>query len=166
MFLRQSVLFDPPMLNDVKILAVDNDRDTRSLYTALFESYSTTVITAESIEEALGFLEQSVPDILICEARFLGESVDPLIQQVRSITENSHILIPVFVTSTFPAINLSKHLKVKAEAYQIKPIDLDQFVAEVWNLILLSKITQPLNIYAQLAKLGISETSCCYQEVG
>lgn len=163
---RQSTLFDPSMLNDVKILAVDNDRDTGALYTALFESYNTKVITTESIKEALDILKQSVPNLLICEARFLGESVDPLIQQVRSIAENSHILIPIFVTSTFPAINLAKHLKLKVESYQIKPIDLDQFVAEVWNLILLSRITQPLNIYAQLAKLGISKPSCCYQEVG
>jgi response regulator RpfG family c-di-GMP phosphodiesterase len=154
------------MLNDVKILAVDNDCNTGVLYTALFENHSATVMTTESIEEALSLLKQFVPDILICEARFLGESVDPLIQRVRSIAESSHILIPIFVTSTFPAIDLAKHLKLKVEAYQIKPIDLDQFVAEVWNLILLSRITQPFNIHAQLAKLGISETSCCYQEVG
>jgi hypothetical protein len=51
------------------------------------------------------------------------------------------MLIPIFVTSTFPAIHLAKNLKIKIGAYQIKPIDLDQFVAEIWNLILLSKTT-------------------------
>ncbi len=41
-----------------------------------------------------------------------------------------------------------------------KPIDLDQFVAEVWNLILLSEITQPFTAHDWLTKLDISKT--CY----
>ena len=161
MFLRQGVPFEPSMLNDVRILTVDNDRDTGFLYTALLESYSATVMSSESIQEALGLLTRFVPDILICEARFLGESVLPLIQRVRSIAQDRHKLIPIFMTSTYSAINLAEHLKVKVEAYQMKPIDLDQFVAEVGNLILLSKITQLLTIHAWLERLGISETSCC-----
>lgn len=165
MFLRQGVSFEPSMFNDVKILAVDNDRDTGFLYTALFENYNVTVLATSSIKEALSLLNRFVPDILICEARFLGESVLPLIQRVRSIAQDRHKLIPIFMTSTCSAINLSEHLKVKVEAYQMKPIDLDQFVAEVWNLMLLSKITQPLTIHAWLERLGISETSCCCEGV-
>jgi response regulator RpfG family c-di-GMP phosphodiesterase len=161
MFLTKGVLFDPCIFSDVKILAVDNDPDTGALYTALLESYGATVITTESIEAALNLLKQFIPSILICEARFLGERVDPLIQQVRSIAENSHMLIPIFVTSTFPAMNLAENLQIKIEAYQIKPIDLNQFVAEVWNLILLSKITQPLTMHDCPTRLNISKIACC-----
>jgi response regulator RpfG family c-di-GMP phosphodiesterase len=148
------------MFKDVQILAVDNDRDSGALYAALFESYSVTVMSTVSIKEALNLLGRFVPDILVCEARFLGESIDPLIQQVRSIAQDRHKLIPIFVTSTCSAINLTEYLKGKVEAYQIKPIDLDQFVAEVWNLILLSEITQPFTAHDWLTKLDISKT--CY----
>lgn len=166
MFLSQGVAFNPSIVNGVRILTVDNDRDTGALYTTLFESYSVTVVATESIKEALSILNRFVPDILICEARFLGESVNPLIQQVRSIADNRHKLIPILVTSTFPAINLAEHLKIKVESYQIKPIDIDKLVAEAWNLILLSRITQPLPTRVRLAELSIGEASYCCEEVG
>lgn len=153
MLLKQAVLSNLSVCKNARILTVDNDRDSGALYTALFEGYSVTVMTTESIKEALDLLNQFVPDILVCEARFLGESVYPLIQQVRSIAQDRQKMIPIFVASTFPAINLAEYLKVKVEAYQIKPIDLDQFVTQVWNLILLSKFTQPLNIQDGLARL-------------
>lgn len=159
MFLPQGILLNPSIFQDVKILAVDNDRDSGALYTALLESYNAKVITTESIQEALGLLDQFVPDILICEARFLGESIDPLIQQVQSIAQERHKLIPIFVTSTCSAITLTQHLKFKIEAYQIKPINLDQFVTEVWDLILLSKITQPFSVPDWLASLDKNKTS-------
>ncbi len=88
----------PSMFKDVQILAVDNDRDSGALYAALFESYSVTVMSTVSIMEALNLLSRFVPDILVCEARFLGESIDPLIQQVRSIAQDRNKLIPIFVT--------------------------------------------------------------------
>lgn len=157
MSLKQGVRFDSFMFNDVRILTVDNDRDTGALYTALFESNGVTVMTTESIKEALSLLNRFVPDILVCEARFLGESVAPLIQKIRSIAQDSHKLIPIFVTSTCPAKNLAEHLKIKVEAYQIKPIDLDQFVAKVWHLILLSQTTQPLTIHDWLARLDLEQ---------
>lgn len=166
MFLKQGVLFNPFICNDVRILTVDNDRDSGALYAALFESYSITVMTTESVKEALSLLNRFVPDILVCEARFLGESVYPLIQRVRSIAEDRHKLIPIFVTSTCPAMNLAEYLEVKVEAYQIKPIDLNQFVTEVGNLILLSKTTQPLTVPDWLAKLDMGKTPYCCEGVG
>jgi response regulator RpfG family c-di-GMP phosphodiesterase len=165
MFLEQGVPFNSSMFSDVRILTVDNDRDSGALCTVLFESYSATVMAAESIQEALNLLNQFVPDILICEARFLGESVNLLIQQVRSIAQDKNKLIPVFITSTCPVTNLTESLKGKIEAYQIKPIDLDQFVTEVWNLIFLSKITQPPTIHGWMTRLDVDKTSFCFEEV-
>lgn len=166
MLLAQDVLFNQFLSSDVKILTVDNDPDTGALYTALFENYDITMVTTESVKAALELLCQFVPDVLICEARFLGESVYPLIQQVRSIAQKQHKVIPIFVASTYPDRHFADCLKVTVEAYQTKPINLNQFVAEVWSLILLAKITQPLNTHDWLAKLGTGETSCCCEKVG
>lgn len=146
MLLKQGALLNPSLYNTANILAVDNDRDSGALYAALFENYDVTVMPTESIKEALNLLNRFVPDVLICEARFLGESISPLIQRVRSLEQDSHKLIPIFMTSTCPAINLTEYLRSKIAAYQIKPIDLDQFMSEVWNLIFLSKITQPFTV--------------------
>lgn len=157
--LTSGALFNPSVLNNVQILAVDNDRDTGALYKVLFEDCGVEVTTAKSIKEALALLNGFVPDVLICEVRFLGESVEPLIQQTRYIAQNTDKIIPIFVVSTFPGMSLAEHLKVKVEAYQIKPIDIVQFVDKVWNLVLLSKIAQPLIVHDWVANLGTDETS-------
>lgn len=166
MSLTQGVLFNPSIFSKMQILTVDNDRDTGALYTALFESYGVTVRTTESIKEALDLLHRFVPDVLVCEARFRGESVYPLIRQVRSTAQNTRKVIPIFVTSTCPTMNLAEHLEVRVEAYKTKPIDLDQFVDTVWNLFLLSKISRPLNIHDWLARLDVGKTSSYCAEVG
>lgn len=161
MLLMQGVRFNSSILNQVQILTVDNDRGSGELYTASLENYGGVIVRTESIKEALSLLNRFVPDILICEVRFLGESVYPLIRQVRYVAQNRHKIIPIFAISTFPVMNLAEHLKVRVEAYQIKPIDLDQFVDEVWNLVLLSKTPQPLSIQNGLTRLGLGKTSYC-----
>lgn len=166
MFLNQDVVLDMSPVSNVQILTVDNDRDTGALYTALLKDSTVSVVATESIKSALDLLNQFTPNVLVCEARFLGESVYPLIRKVRSIAQTTHRVIPIFVTSTFSATNLTKHLTVKVEAYQIKPIDSDRFVDEVGNLLLLSKITQPLTIHDWLVTLDIGEISCCCEGVG
>ncbi len=142
----KGVLFHPSLLNNVKILTVDNNRDTGFLYAVLLGSYGAAVMTAESIKDALDLLNWFVPDILVCEARFLGESVYPLIQQVKSIAQNRSKAIPILMTSTLPAMNLAEQLKVRVEAYQMKPIELDQFVDTLRHLVLPSKIAYPPGI--------------------
>ncbi|MBD3885691.1 response regulator [Phormidium tenue FACHB-886] len=141
-------LFNLSILNNVQILIVDNDRDSAALYAALLERCGVVVTVAGSIKEALNFLNWFVPDILICEARFLGESVYPLIQEMRAVAQMRNKAIPIFVTSTFSVVGLAKHLAIKVEAYQIKPIDLDQFRNEVWKLMLLPEMSQPLSLQA------------------
>lgn len=161
MTLTQNVLLNPSVLNNMQILTVDNERDSGALYRAVLEDYGVELTTTESIQEALDLLHQFVPDIVICETRFLGESVYPLLQQVRSIGKNSHKIIPVFVTSTYPEINLAEQLKVKVEAYQIKPVNIDQFVDQVCKLALLSKVGKPFSVQDCLAILNLEEIHCC-----
>lgn len=154
------------MLHNVQILTVDNDLDSGELYTALLERCGITVMATESIKAALNFLDQFVPDILICEGRFLDESVDPSIQKVRIIAQNSCKVIPVFVISNIPAIDIAKHLKVKIEAYQIKPIDLGQLVDEVWGLILRSRTSQPFSFKDCLTTADVGKTPYCCAGAG
>lgn len=52
---------------------IDNDGDSRVLYTVLFESYSAAVIATDLVQGGLSLSKRFVPEILVCEARFLGE---------------------------------------------------------------------------------------------
>jgi CheY-like chemotaxis protein len=126
---------DLEILKDVQILVVDNHRDSRDLDAFLLESYGANVATIGSIQGALDLLDGLTPDILICEMRFYGESVDSLIERVRHLALIAERAIPILITSTYPATSFAQYLTAKVEAYLVKPIDLDDLVAEVRNLV-------------------------------
>jgi CheY-like chemotaxis protein len=119
------------ILKDVQILVVDNDRGTRDLYACLLESYGTKVTTLGSVKAACDFLEGCIPALVICEMRFLGESVCPLIQQVRELALSSGKRIPILATSTYSPTHLDQEFRVNVKAYLLKPVNIDDFVAQV-----------------------------------
>ncbi|XGV97933.1 MAG: two-component system response regulator [Leptolyngbya sp. BL-A-14] len=129
------------LFRDVAILVVDNDRDNRELHAFLLECYGAKVTTTDSIKAALELLNGYTPALLVCEIRFMGERVDPLLQRVKDLTRHTGRTIPIMVTSTCPLARLTQPLPVAVEAYLLKPIDLNYFVSKIWNLIYLSSIT-------------------------
>ncbi|MBW4465437.1 MAG: response regulator [Pegethrix bostrychoides GSE-TBD4-15B] len=128
------------------ILTVDNDCDTRELYKIVFEDYGANVVTAGSVIAGMEALDSQAFDAVICEIRFAGESVYPLIQKLRFMDQISGRTTPILVTSTCPSAELTRHLTVKVEAYLLKPIALSHLVEAVWNTVFWSKITHPSGI--------------------
>jgi len=118
------------MLQGVQVLVVDNDRDSSYLYTVLLNNLGATVTTADSIKEALEALRRFVPNILICEMRFLGESINTLTTQL-SASEVGGDHIPVIAITAWLTDSLAQILEADFEDYLLKPIDPDQLVALV-----------------------------------
>lgn len=147
------------ILKDVQILVVDNDLDTRDMYTFLLEDLGANVTIAGSIKEALKFLDWLLPDVLITEMVFLGESIDLLIQKLQQMALINNISIPILVTSTCCKRNVAEYLKVEVEAYLLKPINLDDLVSQIWNLIVRSKITHPFSIQDWITKQNLGKKS-------
>lgn len=141
MAIAPALLLNPGILRDMSILVVDNDRDNRELYAFLLTSHGANVTTIGSIKDALDLLNDYIPALLICEIRFLGESVAPLLQRVKDLARHTGRTIPIMVTSTGPLMRLAQQLPVPVEAYLLKPIDLNHFVSAIWNLIYRSSIT-------------------------
>lgn len=146
MSIMNELLLSSEILKDVQILVVDNDRDSGNLYAFLLESYGAKVTTIGSVKDALNFLDSWTPTLLICEIRFLHESVYPLIQRIRHLALNAGRVIPILVTSTYATTSFAQHLTVQIEAYLLKPIDIDYFVNEVWCLTFLSSIVHAPSI--------------------
>lgn len=120
------------ILKDISILVVDNHCDSRTLYSYVLESYGAKVTALGSIQGALEALNGFTPAILICEMRFLNESIDPLIQQIRSLALEHGMTIPVLGISTCTVMHCARELNI--ESYLLKPIDIDCLVMEVWEL--------------------------------
>jgi DNA-binding LytR/AlgR family response regulator len=66
-------------------------------------------------------------DLLICEIRFLGESVYPLLQKVKFMTQISSKTTQILVISTCHPLKLAENLTVKVEGYLLKPISPERF---------------------------------------
>ncbi len=136
MLITHELLPKSKLLENVQILVVDNDQDSQDMYAYLLESCGATVTTLGSIKDALGWLNQCIPAILICEMRYRGESVYPLIQHVRSLSSISGREIPILIISTCLVKNLAQQLTVQVESYLLKPIDVGHFIDRVWALTL------------------------------
>ncbi|MEH2433914.1 MAG: response regulator [Nostoc sp.] len=123
------------ILKGVKVLVVDNDRDSRDLYTFLLEDLSANVITAGSVKEALEILSWVTPNILICEIRFLGESIYTLLNTLSAMEADNGKHIPIIVTSTSTTGTNDQIPDVEFEEYLLKPFDLDKFVSMIRNQV-------------------------------
>jgi CheY-like chemotaxis protein len=159
MLITNEFLPNPKILKDVEILVVDNDRDSRDLYTFLLESYGAQVRAIDSVKGALELLNSYTPAILICEMRFLGERVYPLIQQVRTLVRSNGRKVPILATSTYAQTSLTQQWNLRVDAYLVKPIDIDYLVNEVWNLTLLPNIAYPPNLQAWVTNQTVDEAT-------
>ncbi len=124
----------------MNLLVVDNDCDSRALYAAVFEGYGAEVTAVSSVNLALKLFDPLTFDILICELRFAGERIEPLIQQVREMTLTGGRATPILATSTCSPAELTQNLAIQVDAYLLKPIAIDCLVAEVWNLVFWSRV--------------------------
>jgi DNA-binding NtrC family response regulator len=136
MSITNKLFLNPGLLKDVQILVVDNNYDSRDLYAFLLESYGAKVTMLGSIKDTLEMLNEYVPDLLICEMRFLGESVLPLIQRMKYIALSRGRTIPILGISTCSPASLVQQIQVKIEAYLLMPVDLDDLIDQVCNLTL------------------------------
>ncbi|MBE8997117.1 MULTISPECIES: response regulator [unclassified Nostoc] len=123
------------ILKGVQVLVVDNDRDSRDLYAFLLEDQSANVITAGSVKEALEILSWFTPNILVCEIRFLGESIYTLLNTLTAMEADNGNHIPIIVTSTSTTGTHDLIPNVEFEEYLLKPFDLDKFVSMIRNQV-------------------------------
>ncbi|MEH2164963.1 MAG: response regulator [Nostoc sp.] len=123
------------ILKGVQVLVVDNDRDSRDLYAILLKGLSANVITADSVKEALEILSWFRPNILICEIRFLGESIYTLLNTLSVMEADNGNHIPIIVTSTSTTGTDDLIPDVEFEEYLLKPFDLERFVSIIGNQV-------------------------------
>ncbi|MHC5615639.1 MAG: response regulator [Nostoc sp.] len=123
------------ILKGVQVLVVDNDRDSRDLYAFLLKDLGANVITAGSVKEALEILSSFTPNILVCEIRFLGESIYTLINTLSAMEADNGNHIPIMVTSTSTTGTHDQIPDVEFAEYLLKPLDIDKFVSIIRNQV-------------------------------
>ncbi len=116
------------------VLIVDDSATERSIITSCLQQVGINVSIAISGEEALEKIEQSRPDVIVLDIVLPGRSGFEICRQLKG-EENTN-KIPIILCST-KGTEMDKFwgMKQGADAYISKPIDQEQLVNKVKELI-------------------------------
>ena len=122
------------MEQNTLILLVEDDRHISRINKRLLESDGYSVITAESLHEARGLLEQN-PDLIVMDVMLPdGNGID-FCEELRK-----DYAVPVIFLSALEArTDVLRGLSSGGVDYIFKPYDMDEFLAKVKAHIALSK---------------------------
>ncbi len=102
-----------------KILIVDDEELVRELYGAWLEEEGYEVITAASVQEALGTLKAEDIDTIVSDIRMARQTGIDLLAQVKEHDPD----LPVILVTGVPAVESAiEALRLQAYDYMIKPV--------------------------------------------
>jgi response regulator RpfG family c-di-GMP phosphodiesterase len=154
MNLTNNSLFKVGTLEGIQVLVVDNDLDSGLLYNIFLKHFGANVIACGSVKEALEKLSWFMPNIVICEIRFLGESVYTLINRLSAMEADNGKHIPIIVTSTCATGSFDQIENVQFEGYLLKPINLEKLNFMISNIVQVGRNSLSVNAQSLSQELG------------
>ena len=113
-----------------KLLLVDDDPNLILLVKDYLEFRGYKVITAENGRAALAVLEETLPDMIICDVMMPEMDGYTVVQQIRDDSRFSWIPI-LFLSAKGQSQDRVKGLKTGADVYMVKPFEPEELVAQV-----------------------------------
>jgi two-component system CheB/CheR fusion protein len=123
-------------LADVRVLVVDDDRDSLEMLNAALTAFGGEVRTCPSSEEALKTLQEWRPDVIVSDIGMPNADGYSLIQKVRALPSNRGGNIPALALTGYAT--LEDHKRALSAGYQMhisKPVELSKLAATVTMLI-------------------------------
>jgi CheY-like chemotaxis protein len=125
---------DPVSLEDVTVLVVDDDADSRYLIAALLENARATVLTAASVREAFRLLNPSI-DVLLVDIAMPGQDGYTFIRRVRTVEPAQTASIPAAaVTSLTRDEDRDRALNAGFQEHLAKPVESKALLETVARL--------------------------------
>jgi PAS domain S-box-containing protein len=116
-------------LENLQILLVDDDTDTREFQTFLLEQNGAKVTAVASGSAALQALKQLIPDVIVSDIGMAEMDGYMLMQQIRSRSFSQCETIPAIAVTAYAAeVDQQKALQAGFQAYLTKPIEPDELV--------------------------------------
>jgi DNA-binding response OmpR family regulator len=126
-----------------RILVVDDDEDTRSLMTELFDRAGYVSAAACSAEEAMERFADFGPDCVLLDVQLPGASGYEACVQMRASSGDD--LSIIFVSGTkMDSLDRAAGLMMGADDYVVKPVSVDELLARVHRSLRNSRHTQAL----------------------
>lgn len=123
-------------LDGISLLVVDDDEDNRDLLKTLLSHYGAKVTLASSAEEAMKFLLDSPPDILISDIGMPDEDGYQFMTKVRKLSKEQGGSVPAIALTAYAKIeDREKALSVGFQKHIAKPIDPTAFVEVIAEML-------------------------------
>jgi signal transduction histidine kinase/ActR/RegA family two-component response regulator len=125
-----------PNLTGIRVLAVDDEGDTRAMIRGVLEQFGANVLTAGSAEEALEVFPGWKPDVLLFDIGMPQEDGNMLIQKVRQLEAKEGRNTPAIALTAYARVE--DRMRALAAGYQMfipKPIEAGELVVTIANLI-------------------------------
>ena len=129
------ILDCPPELNGVRILAVDDDSDSRMLIEAILGKCGAVVETCSSVSETLNRFERFAPDVLISDIGMAERDGYDLIRMIRSGNSSRRRLPAVALTAFARVEDRMKALSAGFNMHVPKPVEPAELIAVIASLI-------------------------------
>ncbi|AFZ21291.1 PAS domain-containing protein [Allocoleopsis franciscana] len=123
-------------LAGVHVLVVDDDADMRELAAFTLMGSGAEVTTAASAAQALTFLNQSVPDLLLCDIGMPEMDGYALIRQIRKWSPEKGGMIPAIALTAYAGeINQQQALAAGFGMHISKPVEPEELVKAIARLL-------------------------------
>jgi PAS domain S-box-containing protein len=124
------------ILDQVKILVVDDEADTRDFLVTALEMCGAQVIAVSSAREAIQVILQEKLDILVSDIGMPGEDGHSLIRKVRQLPKDKGGAIPaVALTAYARAEDQMRSLNAGFQVHLSKPVEPDKLASVVASLL-------------------------------
>lgn len=128
-------------LNGLRVLLVDDERDSRNLVTFLLEQHRASVTSLESAREALRQLTQADFDLLISDIGMPEMDGYALIRYVREQpTDQNQNILAIALTAYAGESDQQQALAAGFQQHITKPIEPETLIQTVWALVNHSQI--------------------------
>jgi PAS domain S-box-containing protein len=124
-----------PSLQGLKLLIVDDEADARDLIQALLAPCGAEMITAASATEALQYLRQEKPDLMVSDIGMPDEDGYTLIRKIRALPANEGGRIPAIALTAYA--RSEDRIRALSMGYQLhvsKPVELEELAFAIASL--------------------------------
>jgi len=122
---------------NLSVLYVEDENDTREQISQILQLFFNKVFIAENGEEALEIYKINDIDLLMTDLTMPKMDGLALIEKIRSINHNQHIVV---LTAHNSSDNLMQTIDLQLDGFLLKPMKMDKM------LKLLLKITHTINL--------------------
>ncbi|QLE40630.1 PAS domain S-box protein [Nostoc sp. C052] len=127
---------DLPDLNGLKVLLVDDERDTRELIAFILEQSGAVVIQSASAIEALGIMPQFQPNLLLSDIGMPEVDGYMLIRQIRAMSLEEGGEIPAIALTAYAGeADYQQVIAAGFERHITKPVEPAKLLRAIANLI-------------------------------